>query len=168
MDPHPCPRCGTPVHWSGLGRKPRWCSDNCRRRGSEGRRDSIQVREVVRERVVEHRIRDPLNPTSAAAVVLDDIDATRSLVRQLAARLTTAAEAFDRVQLLGLTDDIEELFRAARTALAREMPQVAAHREALRARAGDPAAAMASAAVQKSPAQIRGKRQRKKRRRRHS
>lgn len=34
----PCPRCGTTVRWSGIGRKPRWCSQTCRQRAKEARR----------------------------------------------------------------------------------------------------------------------------------
>lgn len=34
----PCPRCGTTVRWSGVGRKPRWCSQTCRQRAKEARR----------------------------------------------------------------------------------------------------------------------------------
>lgn len=34
----PCPRCGKPVTWAGVGRKPRWCSPTCRQRAKEARR----------------------------------------------------------------------------------------------------------------------------------
>lgn len=33
-----CPRCAQPVAWSGKGRRPRYCSANCRKRAEQDRR----------------------------------------------------------------------------------------------------------------------------------
>jgi len=62
----PCPRCGRPVHWTGHGRRPRWCSQACRRAAYEERRaaasGAIAVRVVTRETHTEHvrtRLREP-------------------------------------------------------------------------------------------------------------
>ena len=53
MDAETCPRCGGPVHWSGRGRRARWCSHTCRRAAYEERRaaatGAIAVRVVQRE-----------------------------------------------------------------------------------------------------------------------
>ncbi len=53
MDGETCPRCGGSVHWSGRGRRARWCSPACRRAAYEERRaaatGAIAVRIVQRE-----------------------------------------------------------------------------------------------------------------------
>ncbi len=52
MDVESCPRCGRPVHWTGRGRRARWCSPACRRAAYEERRaaatGAIAVRVVQR------------------------------------------------------------------------------------------------------------------------
>ncbi len=53
MDGEACPRCGGPVHWSGRGRRARWCSQACRRAAYEERRaaatGAIAIRVVCGE-----------------------------------------------------------------------------------------------------------------------
>lgn len=165
-DTHPCPRCGTPVRWSGIGRPPRWCSDDCRRRGAE---QGTRVREVVRERVIELHV--PHNPVSAADVVLGDVDAIRALLRQLTDRVRAVPRTeLERVRLrrlLMLSPDIAALAAAVREVTAQQMPALAAHQEEMQRVPpvlGEPAPAAATTA-QQSPAQQRGRGQKKKRRR---
>jgi len=66
MPVNPCPRCGRPVQWAGRGRRPRWCSQACRRASYEERRaaasGAIAVRVVNRATHTEHvrtRLREP-------------------------------------------------------------------------------------------------------------
>jgi len=162
---HPCPRCGTLVRWSGIGRPPRWCSDDCRRRGAE---QGIQVQEIVRERVVELHV--PHNPVSAAGVVLGDVDAVAALLRQLTERVRAVPRTeLERVRLrrlLMLSPDIAALAAAVREVTAQQVPALADRQEELQqvpAVLGEPASG--ATAAQRSPASARGKGQRKKRRR---
>lgn len=64
-----CPRCGRPVEWAGRGRRPRWCSQRCRRAAYEERRaagsGAIAVRVIERERVTE-RVRTQLREPTVA------------------------------------------------------------------------------------------------------
>ena len=75
----------------GRGRPPIWCSDICRRLASEERRAAqraeqpVEIREVVRERVVT-RTR-PISPDTAVDRVLADSAATEKLLRVLAYRM---------------------------------------------------------------------------------
>ena len=187
-DTHPCPRCGTPVRWQGVGRKPVWCSTECRRRGHE---QNIRVREVVRERVVEVQV--PHNPVTAAEVVLGDVDATRELLRLLTRRVrsepATESERVRLRRLLFLSDDVDRLTTAIQEVTAREMPAVAARRrtpaqpvrrplptDVVYTRRPQPQQATepadpssgetAPAPAPQSPASARGKGQKKKKRRR--
>ncbi len=53
MDAESCPRCGGSMHWTGRGRRARWCSQTCRRAAYEERRaaapGAIAIRVVQRE-----------------------------------------------------------------------------------------------------------------------
>ena len=92
MEAKTCPRCGTNVVVApGRGRPRRWCSDECRRLASEERRAArrtdrpVEIREEVRERVVERS--RPLSPDAAVDRVLSNDDATEKLLRVLAYRM---------------------------------------------------------------------------------
>lgn len=78
---HPCPRCGTPVIQTGVGRPRKWCSDDCRRRGQE---QGISAREIVRERTVVRPER--ISTERQIARILDDPDSTELLLRTIAHR----------------------------------------------------------------------------------
>ncbi|MBF6548853.1 hypothetical protein [Nocardia brasiliensis] len=87
-----CPRCDAEIALvDGRGRPRKWCSVECRRRSSEERRAArssgrlVEVREEVRERVVERS--RPLSPDGAVDRVLSDTHATQRLLRVLAHRL---------------------------------------------------------------------------------
>ncbi|MFD3464690.1 hypothetical protein ACFWVM_33660 [Nocardia fluminea] len=92
MEAKTCPRCGmNMVVEQGRGRPRRWCSDECRRLASEERRAArrtdrpVEIREEVRERVVERS--RPLSPDAAVDRVLSSDDATEKLLRVLAYRM---------------------------------------------------------------------------------
>ena len=76
-----CPRCGGPVHWSGRGRRARWCSQACRRAAYEERRaaatGAIAVRVVQRETT-----REP-SPAECVARVLTSPRACREVLNGL-------------------------------------------------------------------------------------
>ncbi len=76
-----CPRCGGPVHWSGRGRRARWCSQACRRATYEERRaaatGAIAVRVVQRETT-----REP-SPAECVARVLASPRACREVLNGL-------------------------------------------------------------------------------------
>ncbi len=76
-----CPRCGGPVHWSGRGRRARWCSPACRRAAYEERRaaatGAIAVRVVQRETT-----REP-SPAECVARVLGSPRACREVLNGL-------------------------------------------------------------------------------------
>ena len=126
-DTHPCPRCGRSVRWRGVGRPPRWCSAECRRRGHE---DNIRVHEVVRERVVELHV--PHNPITAVDVVLGDVDAVRELLHRLTDQVRavprTELERANRRRLLMLSREVDQLTIAMREITTEEMPALAARR----------------------------------------
>ncbi len=81
MDIESCPRCGRPVHWSGRGRRARWCSPACRRAAYEERRaaatGAIAVRVVQRETT-----REP-SPAECVARVLASPRACREVLNGL-------------------------------------------------------------------------------------
>jgi hypothetical protein len=83
----------------------------------------VQVRDIVRERVLTREIHVPHNPVSAAGVVLEDVDAVRALLQQLGDQLrhdpTTTREFIRQRQLLGLSVEIAQLGEARRIAQAR-------------------------------------------------
>jgi endogenous inhibitor of DNA gyrase (YacG/DUF329 family) len=61
----PCPRCGQPTSWAGVGRKPLWCSQPCRRAAYEERRAAASG--AIAVRVVEA----PERPAAAPKPVKD-------------------------------------------------------------------------------------------------
>ncbi len=81
MDVKSCPRCGGPVHWSGRGRRARWCSPACRRAAYEEHRaaatGAIAVRVVKRETT-----RKP-SPAECVARVLASPRACREVLNDL-------------------------------------------------------------------------------------
>jgi len=68
MDGEACPRCGGPVHWSGRGRRARWCSQACRRAAYEERRAAATG--AIAVRVVERETTREPTPTECVARVL--------------------------------------------------------------------------------------------------
>jgi hypothetical protein len=63
-----CPRCGKPVTWAGVGRKPRWCSPTCRQRAKEARR---AARDNERPLSVADGPARPHNAAAWAALLTD-------------------------------------------------------------------------------------------------
>ncbi|MFI5501155.1 hypothetical protein ACIA5E_19020 [Nocardia asteroides] len=85
-----CPRCGSAIEQPARGRRRRWCSDECRRRGSEA---GIVVHEVVRERVVSRPER--ISTENLIARLLDEPAETELLLRAMAHRWRTQDVAGD-------------------------------------------------------------------------
>ncbi|MGW4719704.1 hypothetical protein [Nocardia sp. NPDC004260] len=79
--PKYCPQCTSLIVHPRRGRRRRWCSDDCRRRGSE---HGIRIREVVLEKEVQRPERISLERQIAR--LLEDPDATELLLRTLAHR----------------------------------------------------------------------------------
>ncbi|MBF6284496.1 hypothetical protein REK76_29365 (plasmid) [Nocardia farcinica] len=107
--PKDCPRCGSPIVQPDRGRRRRWCSDDCRRRGSER---GIRIREVVREKEVRRPER--ISVERQIARLLDDPDATELLLRTLAHRWRhDVPDAEARRRLKPTILDVWQAFHAA-------------------------------------------------------
>ncbi|MBF6163015.1 hypothetical protein [Nocardia cyriacigeorgica] len=103
--PTECRACGSPIDQPRRGRRRKWCSDNCRRRGHD---QGIHVHEVVRERTVYRPERVSLDRQIAR--LLDDPEATERLLRTLAHRWRHDAPAGEQRQILAPT--LLELWQA--------------------------------------------------------
>ncbi|MEU4345584.1 hypothetical protein AB0H00_30760 [Nocardia sp. NPDC023852] len=104
-----CPRCGSTIMQPDRGRRRRWCSDDCRRRGSE---QGIRVHEVVREREVRRPERISLERQIAR--LLEDPDATELLLRTLAHRWRHhGPDTATRQRLKPTIHDVWQAFHAA-------------------------------------------------------
>jgi len=86
MDGEACPRCGGPVHWSGRGRRARWCSQACRRAAYEERRAAAAG--AIAVRVVERETTREPTPTECVARVLTSPRACREVLNGLTALAT--------------------------------------------------------------------------------
>ncbi|MFC9898518.1 hypothetical protein ACFVMC_32910 [Nocardia sp. NPDC127579] len=76
-----CPRCEMPIVQKPMGRRRKWCSADCRRRGLD---EGIRVHEVVREKQV--RVPERISVQRQIDRLLDDPGATEQLLRTLAHR----------------------------------------------------------------------------------
>jgi hypothetical protein len=128
-----CAQCGAGITVARTGRRPRYCSDTCRKRASEERRAAARlgypapvtrvVREVV-ERVVERTVEpEGLPPTArtlppprppAPATLPRTATEWAPVLRQLAERMRTAPLSVvrSRAELAELADAVAELHAA--------------------------------------------------------
>ncbi len=81
MDVEMCRRCGRPVHWSGRGRRARWCSQACRRAAYEERRAAATG--AIAVRVVQRKTAREPSPAECVARVLASPRACREVLNGL-------------------------------------------------------------------------------------